>query len=332
MEMTTFAISSLGNIGEAVYETYIKDCEYCMDNGEEMDMKLVGIIRRNARSGETYFDTPVVSDVGNLEASPDVVICCAPSDVVMTYVYKYVGAGYSIVDCYDAHENIYDNHGKISAIAKKNRCVALHTTGWDPGLYSTERSIAYRINPFTKPTTNYGVGRSMGHTTQAKGIMVEFGITDPRAVSITSHFKTEAGILVPGKHQRDLYIELPDWFAQKDELKAALLSDDYFATITKSGKEKPQHTDIHVVDSIAPYDTMRHGGYMLSDGGGYAKMEVALDGDNPTMTSRMMYSGARAVARLEKEMRFGCYLDPQIAPLDFVKGEALKDRMQRVFL
>jgi len=343
-----FAIVGSGNIGEAVLDTYKEDLEFCRKNNEPIDMELVGIVSQHMAGKKCDLGSNSVNYVENvnqLEKRPDVLILCGRSDdTLLDNVAKYLEQKFYTVDPYDTHEKIFANRKRFNTTARKSGVAALHATGWDPGLYSTERAISYRINPFVPTFVNYGPGRSMGHTGQVKTIMEKkFGIKDPIAISITSHFKTGDGILVPGKHQRDVFLVVPNETI-RPAVEEAIQSDGYFA------KNSSQETIVHFVDQIIFKSDLKvayefdksnkkivyandrmHSGYLISQDKN-AKFEVMLGGaesgqggDNPIMTARMLYSGARGVVRQKP----GAYLDSMIAQLDFVKGSNLNDRMKR---
>lgn|GEM_PF-1299884 len=316
-ESFTFAIDGLGRIGQYVLGVYIKDKKFCLENNEKMDMKCVGIIRREAKPGEEIAGLPIVTNVHDLPVRPDVVIQTKRSEFVMPIIEQYLKWGFCTVDSLDDRGLLFDSLDELGKLAKIYKACGLNT-GFCPGIYSTGMAIGYRINPWVKSTINYGPGKSMGHSGQAATVMERFGIEDPKAVSITDHFHTDAGVFIPGKHQRDLYIEVDN-----AELKAALLAHKYFVD------NDEQHTDIHVVDDVTKYDTKTHGGYLLSDDKESVKLEMDWKGDNGEFTARALYSGARCMARYKRDQKYGYYLDSMIAQMDCVKGVTISDRLKR---
>jgi diaminopimelate dehydrogenase len=311
MQKINIAISSFGNIGEAIAQVHQFEKE-----DKDNDIELVGIIRRNAkgRSNEGYPDNiMVVESAGELPERPDVVLCAAPSHCVMNDVEKFLRLGISTVDCFDNHKEINKYLELLKPLAEQNSAVSILGFGWDPGFDSIIRSLAGLVVSGGKTITTFGPGRSMGHTTVVKSIHPDI----ENAVSITLPGKE------PGLQRRLVYIELNDKLSSErvqDTIRRDVLAHSYFNC---------DDSHVYFVESIAENDTRRHGG-MITRVSDSANLELKLHGDNSIMTATAMYNAARAAFRMKEKGNYGCVTAVQIAPLDFIKGQTITERLARI--
>jgi diaminopimelate dehydrogenase len=309
MKKLYIAVSSWGNIGKAIAKVYKKE-SLLPDN----DMELVGIISRNP---ENVKDGPdgieVVKDVGRLTVKPDIVLCAAPSGVVMNDVKKYLEQSIATVDCYDNHKEINHYRELFNTIAKRHSTVAIIGSGWDPGFNSIMRAAAGLIVSDGDIKTTFGPGRSMGHTTVVKSIHPNIR----EAVSLTLPGAK------PGLQRREVYIELNDALSdqiEQNKIICKILEHDYF---------KNDDSNVFFVESIAQYDTHKHGGIITREGVN-AFVETKLNGDNPIMTATAMLGSARAVGWALRRYEYGTYTMVERAPLDFVKGKNIAERLAKI--
>ena len=188
---TRIAIIGYGNIGKAV-EQAVQAAD---------DMQLVGVYHHN-------------DNLDTIEA--DVAALCTPTREVPAFAEKLLRRGISTVDSFDIHGQIYDLRKQLTPMAQANKAVSIIAAGWDPGSDSMVRALLTAIAPKGITYTNFGPGRSMGHTVAAKAIP---GVKN--ALSMTIPLGT-------GIHRRMVYIELEEGadFATVEKL---LLQDDYFA-------------------------------------------------------------------------------------------------------
>jgi diaminopimelate dehydrogenase len=305
---TKIAISSWGNIGKAVAKIH----DFEAQNANH-DIELVGIIRRSASGGDNPRGAEVVSDVSALTQKPDVILCSAPSHCVMDDVQKYLRMGISTVDCFDNHKEILKWRETLDALAKKHQAVSVIGSGWDPGFDSLIRALSGLVVTGNNTVTTFGPGRSMGHTTTVKAIHPD--ITE--AVSITLPGKE------PGLQRREVFIalneKLKDKFVQ-EEIRRRILEHSYF---------KNDDTQVSFVDSIAAHDTNKSGG-TITRCDDNANVELKLHGDNALMTAAAMYGAARAAARICKTNAYGCKTLAEIAPIDFICGETIAERLEKI--
>ncbi|MCR5569367.1 MAG: diaminopimelate dehydrogenase [Paludibacteraceae bacterium] len=265
------------------------------------DMELVGVVRRAESVGNKpaeLADVKVVSNIDEL-GKVDVAILCGPSRSIPEVAPLYLAKGVCTVDSFDIHTDVYDLHEQLDAIAKKNNAASIISAGWDPGSDSVIRTMMLAMAPKGLTWTNFGPGMSMGHSVVArskKGVKNALSMTMPQGAGI---------------HSRMVYVELEDGYTKEqvyDELKA----DSYFA-----------HDELHVipVDSVDDCKDMGHGVLLERKGVSGAtqsqrfKFEMTIN--NPALTGQILVSCARAVVKQKP----GCYVMPEVAPMDYLPGD-----------
>ncbi|MBR4136246.1 MAG: diaminopimelate dehydrogenase [Bacteroidales bacterium] len=275
---TKIAILGYGNIGKAVEQAVLV----------AEDMQLVGIYHHN-------------DNLDNIEA--DVVALCTPTREVPAFAEHFLQRGIATVDSFDIHGQIYDLRSHLTPIAKEHQAVSIIAAGWDPGSDSMVRALLQAIAPKGITYTNFGPGRSMGHTVAAKAIP---GIKD--ALSMTIPLGT-------GIHRRMLYVELEEGadFATVEKL---LLADDYFA-----------HDETHVipVPSIDALNNVAHGVHLVRDGVSgethNQRFEFNMSINNPALTGQVLVACARAAVKMRAEQRHGAFTMIEIPPIYLLPGE-----------
>ncbi|MBP5641541.1 MAG: diaminopimelate dehydrogenase [Paludibacteraceae bacterium] len=271
------AILGYGNIGRAA-EMAVKAAS---------DMELVGIFHHDDR-------------IENIDA--DVVLVCTPTREVEPFASLLAKRGVCTVDSFDIHGEISSLRKTLMPVCQANKAVSIISAGWDPGSDSMVRALMSALMPDGTTYTNFGPGRSMGHTVAAKAIP---GVKD--ALSMT----LPAG---KGVHNRHVYIELKDGYKFED-VKAALLRDDYFAH---------DKTEVELVESVAALNTTAHGVLIERDGivGGHEgqHLDYGMRIDNPSLTGQFMVSCARAAVRMRDDGRYGAYTTIELAPIDLLLG------------
>lgn len=274
---TKIAIIGYGNIGKAVEQAVLA----------ADDMQLAGIYHHN----------------DNLEAlDADVAALCTPTREVPAFAEKLLRKGVSTVDSFDIHGQIFDLRKRLAPIAKEQQAVSIIAAGWDPGSDSMVRALLLALAPKGITYTNFGPGRSMGHTVAAKAIP---GVKD--ALSMTIPLGT-------GIHRRMVYIELADGadFATVEKL---LLQDDYFA-----------HDETHVipVPSIDALNNVAHGVHLTRSGVSgdthNQRFEFDMEINNPALTGQVLVSCARAAVRMKAEQRHGAFTMIEIPPIYLLPG------------
>ncbi|MBQ7268661.1 MAG: diaminopimelate dehydrogenase [Bacteroidales bacterium] len=289
MEKIKVAIVGYGNIGK-----------YALEAVEAApDMVCAGIVRRNA-SKEGFPELApykVVSDVREL-GSVDVAILATPSRKVEETALKYLSQGISTVDSFDIHTKICDLRETLGKAAVAGGAVSIISAGWDPGSDSVVRALMQAMAPNGVTYTNFGPGRSMGHSVAAKAID---GVKD--ALSMTIPLGT-------GIHRRMVYVELEKG-ADFAAVEAAIHADPYFAS---------DETHVMQVSSVEALNDVGHGVNMVRKGVSGATHNQLLSFDmkinNPALTGQVLVCAARAAMK----QKAGCYTMIEIPVIDYLAG------------
>lgn len=276
--MIKVAVLGYGNIGRAAEEAI----------RVAPDMQLAGVYHHN--------DCLDCVDA-------DVVLICTPTREVQKFATVLAARGICTVDSFDIHGQIWSLRSAMDAVCTTNRTVSIISAGWDPGSDSMVRAILMALAPNGLTYTNFGPGRSMGHTVAAKAIP---GVKN--ALSMTIPLGT-------GIHRRMVYIEL-DKGADFKTVEAAILADDYFA-----------HDETHViaVDSIEALNNVAHGVNLVRNGvSGQThnqRFEFNMQINNPALTGQVMVSCARAAMRMKQRGDYGARTMIELAPIDLLPGD-----------
>ncbi len=275
--MIKIAILGYGNIGRAAEEA-IKAAP---------DMQLAGIYHHN-------------DCLDCIDA--DVVLVATPTREVQKFATLLAARGICTVDSFDIHGQIWSLRSSLDAVCQANHSVSILSAGWDPGTDSMVRALLKAMAPKGLTYTNFGPGRSMGHTVAAKAIK---GVKN--ALSMTIPLGT-------GIHRRMVYIELEDG-ADFKTVEAAILADDYFA-----------HDETHVipVDSVDALNNVAHGVNLVRSGVSgethNQRFEFNMTINNPALTGQVMVSCARAAVRMRDRGEFGAKTMIELRPIDLLPG------------
>lgn len=289
MEKIKVAIVGYGNVGRFALEA-LEACE---------DMVCVGIVRRNASAAgcPELQGYKVVSDIKEL-GKVDVAILATPSRSVEENALKYLSMGISTVDSFDIHSSIVDLRNTLAPVATANGAVSVISAGWDPGSDSVVRALMEGLAPKGITYTNFGPGRSMGHSVAAKAID---GVKE--ALSMTIPVGT-------GIHRRMVYVELEEG-ADFATVETAIKADAYFS-----------HDETHViaVDNVDALNDVGHGVNMVRKGVSGKSHNQLFDFNmkinNPALTGQVLVLCARAATR----QRPGCYTMIEIPVIDLLAG------------
>lgn len=285
--MIKAAIVGLGNIGRHALEAI----------ETAPDMVCAGIVRRNPT--EPYLGGyRVVSDIKEL-GDVDVAILSTPSRKVEENARKYLEMGISTVDSFDIHTGICELRSALGPVAEKSGAVSIISAGWDPGTDSIVRTLLEGMAPKGITYTNFGPGRSMGHSVAAAskpGVVKALSMTIP---------------VGKGVHRREVFVELEEG-ADFAAVEQAIMTDPYFVH---------DETIVRQVPSVDAIDTHAHGvklersGFSgLTDG---QEMDFNMHINNPALTGQVLVMAARAATRQKP----GCYTMIEIPVIDYIAGE-----------
>ena len=233
----------------------------------------------------------------------DAVLLCTPTREVHKFAAVLAARGICTVDSFDIHGKIWDLRSALDPVCVTNKSVSIISAGWDPGTDSMVRALLMAMAPKGITYTNFGPGRSMGHSVAAKAIA---GVKN--ALSMTIPLGT-------GVHRRMVYVELEDG-ADFKTVEAAILADDYFA-----------HDETHVipVPDVDALNNVAHGVNLVRSGVSgethNQRFEFNMEINNPALTGQVMVSCARAAVRMKERGEFGAKTMIELRPIDLLPGE-----------
>ena len=293
-------VHGLGNIGRQVIQ--------CLETAP--DMECVGVVRSPASVGTKKTDLRGVPDFAGLEAlekergRAQVVVICGPSRMVPDDAARYLAAGLHTVDSFDIHDRIPALVEQLDAAAKKAGRTSITAAGWDPGTDSVLRALFEAMTPTGTTFTNFGRGRSMGHSVAARAVR---GIADATSVTIP---------IGGGRHSRLVYV-LPEEGADREEIKKNLAADAYFSH---------DPLDVRFVGSAAELATVvdnSHGVLLerIGASGLTSNQRLSFDMriDNPALTAQVLVSCARAATRMAP----GCHTLIDVPPVALLPGDRM---------
>lgn len=289
MEKIRAAVVGYGNIGHAALEALL----------EAPDFEVAGIVRRNPedRAGIPE-NIPVVASVKDLE-NVDVAILSGPTRSIEATAKEILSLGINTVDSFDIHGQIPALRKSLGEVAREYGKVSVISSGWDPGSDSVVRTLMEAIAPKGITYTNFGPGRSMGHTVAVKAIE---GVKD--ALSMTIPVGT-------GIHRRMVYVELLPGY-ELEKVTAAIKADPYFAS---------DETHVIEVDSVDALNDVGHGVNLVRKGVSGKTHNQMLEFDmkinNPSLTGQVLVCVARAAMRMQP----GCYTMIEIPVVDLLPGD-----------
>ena len=290
MKKIRAAVVGYGNIGKSVVEAL----------QAAPDFEIAGIIRRNGAENKPaeLNAYEVVKDIAELK-DVDVAIVSSPTRQVEEQAKKILSLGINTVDSFDIHTQITSLRRSLGETAKANGSVAIISAGWDPGSDSVVRSLLEAIAPKGITYTNFGPGRSMGHSVAVRAID---GVKDALSMTIP----TGTGI-----HRRMVYVELEEG-ADFKTVEAAVKADPYFVNDETHVKQVPCVDDLNDVG---------HGVNLVRKGVSGTThnqlFEFNMKINNPALTAQVMVCCARATMRQKP----GCYTMIEVPVIDLLHGD-----------
>ena len=284
------AIVGYGNIGK-----------YALESIEtSQDMECVGVVRRggDANKPAELANYPVVKNITDLQ-NVQVAILTTPTRMVEEYAKQCLALGINTVDYFDIHTQIVDLRRSLDAVAKANNAVSIISAGWDPGSDSIVRSLMESLAPKGISYTNFGPGRSMGHSVAVRAIS---GVKD--ALSMTIPVGT-------GIHRRMVYVEIEDG-ADFKSIEAAIKADPYFVN---------DETHVQQVPCVDALNDTGHGVNLVRKGvsGKTHNQMFTFDMriNNPALTAQVLIN----VARASLKQKPGAYTMIEIPVIDMLYGD-----------
>ena len=290
MKKIRAAVVGYGNIGKSVVEAL----------QAAPDFEIAGIIRRSGAENKPaeLASYEVVKDITELK-DVDVAIVASPTRQVEVQAKKILAMGINTVDSFDIHTQITSLRRSLGETAKANNSVAIISAGWDPGSDSVVRTLLEAIAPKGITYTNFGPGRSMGHSVAVRAIE---GVKDALSMTIP----TGTGI-----HRRMVYVELEEGVDFKT-VEAAIKSDLYFVNDETHVKQVPCVDDLNDVGHGV--NLVRKG---VSGTTHNQMFEFNMRINNPALTAQVMVCCSRATMRQQP----GCYTMIEVPVIDLLHGD-----------
>ncbi len=301
----TAAVLGLGNIGRCV----IRSLEQCPD------ATCVGVVRRATSLGTTPHDLRGVPDFPSFDdllehvERPDVVIMGLPSRLSPHAAAELLSRGFCTVDSFDIHDRIVEVVGSLETKAENSRAVAVTAAGWDPGTDSIVRTMFEAMAPVGTTFTNFGRGRSMGHSAAARSLA---GVADATAITIP---------MGGGRHSRHVYVVLEPGFTL-EQVTATIKADPYFAHDPLTVTAVKDSQELEMVADASHGVLMERVGASGAAANQHLSMEMRID--NPALTAQILVASARAAVRLCQMERYGCYTLIDIPPIMLLPGDRME--------
>ena len=284
---TRVAIVGYGNIGQYALQAL----------QAAPDMEVAGIVRRKGAEDcpSEIASYKVVKTLAELE-DVDVALLATPTRSVEQFALEALALGINTVDSFDIHSQIVALRNTLGEAARKYGAVSVISAGWDPGSDSVVRTLMESLAPQGISYTNFGPGRSMGHSVAVRAIE---GVRD--ALSMTIPVGT-------GIHRRMVYVELEEGVDFKT-VEAAVKADPYFVN---------DETHVKQVPCVADLNDVGHGVNLVRKGVSGTThnqlFEFNMRINNPALTAQVMVNAARASMKQQP----GAYTMIEIPVIDYL--------------
>lgn len=297
------AVYGLGNIGRFAVEAL----------EAAPDARCLGVVRRRESLGRVPHALRGVSEFASLEdltaaaGKPDVVLVCTPSRQVPDVAGRLLASGFNTVDSFDIHDRILDTVRQLDQAAHAGQAVGITAAGWDPGTDSVLRALFEAMVPTGTTFTNFGRGRSMGHSVAVRALR---GVADATAITIP-----DGG----GRHSRLVYVTLENG-ARFDDVREAIQADPYFAHDPLEVRQVTAQEMPFVADASHGVLLERAGASGLTSN---QHLSFDMRINNPALTAQVLVSAARAAVRWNHDGRSGAFTLLDIPPVALLPGDRL---------
>jgi diaminopimelate dehydrogenase len=311
MNVINVAIVGYGNVGRGVIAAL----------GASTDMKLVAAFSRRPEQVAKHLKGVEVLNTEKFTLPKgmkiDVAILCGGSKEDVPVQGPMFAKKFSTVDSFDTHADIPSYFKKMDSIAKKNGSVSIISAGWDPGIFSLERTMGDAFLPGGKGFTFWGPGVSQGHSDAARTVE---GVLDARQYTLP----------IEGALNKVRGGKTPDFTKRQMHRRVA-----YVVAAKGADKEKIRRAIVGMPNYYSDYDTevifisekemakkhyaYPHGGFVLTSGTVGKNSRQILEyscklESNPGFTGSVLVACARAAYRLKKQGQAGAYTMLDIPP------------------
>ena len=309
MSQIKVAVVGYGNVGRGVLAA--------LKNNP--DMEAVCVVSRNPdRVKASFNELPVFKlDEDNSwvkECKIDVAILCGGSKDDLPVQGPAICSIVNTVDSFDNHSRIPEYFKTMDSAAGKAGKVAVISTGWDPGVFSLERTLANSFIPGSRAYGFYGLGEagglSMGHSDALRTVP---GVKDARQYThaiLSAVEKVRRGEnpeFTPGDMHKRVCFIVPEEGADKNKITETVKNmPGYFALY---------ETEVNFVtaDELKEkFSGFPHDGLVVAAGvtgnDNPARIEYRCEwASNPEATANILVAHARAAYRLAQDKRSGAF-------------------------
>lgn len=307
--MIKIGIIGYGNLGKGVELAVSK----------QKDMEVFGIFTRrdkdtvNTEGSEVYH----MSDILQYKDDIDVLVHCGSSEFDLREQTPELAEHLNIVDSFDMHAIINEHIDKVDEIARKHNKTALVSVGWDPGIFSIQKTIMESILPEGETQSFWGYGISQGHSNVASkvdGVIMARNYSVPNKDNMEKFLNHES-IDVSTNHTKECYVVAEEG-ADLERIKNDILNIDHYF--------KGSVTEVIFISEEEMYQ--KHGQW--AQGGRVIRVAETSKGvkhsldfklqldSNPEFTSSVLTAYARAAYKMNKRKEYGAFTALDVRPKD----------------
>ena len=299
MDKIKIGIYGYGNLGKGV--------EIAIHNNQ--DMELAGIFtRRDPNTVTPLFDDSKVfsiNDIKKMQNDIDIMILCVGSATDLPQQGPDICSMFNTIDSFDTHAKIPEYFETMDKTAKNANTLALISCGWDPGLFSLNRSLLESVLPTGENYVFYGRGLSQGHSDALRRIdgvknAVQYTVPYEDSVDKVRNGKNPHFSSVREVMWRECFVVLENGADPEKIEKEIKEMPNYF---------EPYNTVVHFISEEelkTKHTGMPHGGFVLRSGktskgtNQIAEFSLKLD-SNPEFTASVLIAYARAIYKMRKQ-------------------------------
>lgn len=313
--MIRIGIVGYGNLGKGVKQAITK----------QSDMELVAIFSKRDVEGTVNY-----SELINYKDKIDVLILCGSSERDLRTQSPELSEHFNLVDSFDMHAIISDHVNTVDTVASKYNHTAMVSVGWDPGIFSLQKTIMESVLPDGQTQSFWGYGISQGHSDVAgrvEGVKIARSYSLPNQENIDK-FKNHQAIDPSTNHHKVCYV-VAEEDADKKLIEETILNTPHYfkgmsaevifideETMTKDHSQWKQAGQ--VIRSASTSEGINHS----------LEYSVKLD-SNPEFTSTVLVAYARACYKMNQRNEFGAFtaLDVRVSDMSSKSRDVLIKEM-----